>query len=737
MIGCRMGRAVRWAMGAALLACAVRASDAVEDGVLTLDESDAGRTLQAALAARSLALADLSSVTSLVIDCVGVVTSDVALAGWSGDLRIRSQSVFEVTADGALGTADGAIFIEDGGQLKMSVMTVSTWKQTKKTCYFEGEGPDGNGALYSISAQHENEGCLWPYRLVMTGDALWKAANASRNQDVYGGELDMNGHTLRYGVDGRFHAVKIKNPGHIVHFSGGMLIQGGCDFGGGDTNTITVQKGATMRQWGGPGVTPWTAIFEPGSNLYPGAFPGNQWQGPVVLKGMVPMQRWVEGATMTFLGPVGGAGGIFSANNGVYGELMTLRFVCPTNDFRGGVQLRGCVLDLPVDGALPADGAVLVMTNSSVTLSAGVAYDLPSAVFSGTGTVVRGSGAWRGSVTKEGAGELVYASGVGADLLDVKGGSVRFACDDKGLYRGIVQGTKEEDAALAAFKAMSVPSNGWAAFPEYSYPAMNSSWKNYMCVVYTGYLWNRSDADAVWTFGACIDDCARLIINDETVLDCTAWNDLKFAQATLRPGANRFEWRLYNIEGGAGGSNGGGTLNWEAAKGLAYHVGATDSKEPADFTAFTADDAGTLFTFTDGTVESRQALLPVFGTVRFAAGTTLDLGGVDYTVKAIEGVGTVAGGPLTVTERLVAPAAALKAGGVLTVEGTLAFGAGCVLDVDEPETLTHVNELVVATAGTIAGKPALSPALKAANWIVVCADGKVTLRRSGLAIVFR
>ena len=59
-------------MGAALLACAVRASDAVEDGVLTLDESDAGRTLQAALAARSLALADLSSVTSLVIDCVNM-----------------------------------------------------------------------------------------------------------------------------------------------------------------------------------------------------------------------------------------------------------------------------------------------------------------------------------------------------------------------------------------------------------------------------------------------------------------------------------------------------------------------------------------------------------------------------------------------------------------------------------------------------------------------------------------
>ena len=736
MNGCRMGRVMRWAVGVALLACAARAADTVEDGVLTLDAADAGRTLQAALEARSLALADLSSVTSLVIDCAGVVTSDVALAGWSGDLRIRPRSVFEVTANGALGTADGAIFIEDGGQLKMSVMAKFTWTQVKKTCSFEGEGPDGNGALYSISAQHENEYCLWPYRLVMTGDATWKAANDSQ-MDVYGAELDMNGHTLRYGVSGRFHAVKITNPGHIVHFYGGMLIQGGCDFGGGDTNTITVQRGATMRQWGGPGTTPWTAIFEPGSNLYPGAYSGNQWQGPVVLEGMVPMQRWLEGATMTFYGPVSGSGGIFSANNGVYGELMTLRLACPTNDFRGGVQLRGCVLDLPTDGALPADGAELVMTNSSVTFAEGIAYDLPAAVFSGTGTVSRGSGAWRGSVTKDGAGELVYASGVGADLLDVKGGSVRLVCDDKGLYRGIVQGTKEENTALAAFEAASVPTNGWAAFPDYSYPARSGSWKSYMAVFYSGYLWNRSDADVVWTFGACIDDRARLFLNGEEILTCKVWNSLQFAQATLHPGANRFEWRMYNLEGGAGGSTGGGSVNWETAKGLAYHVGATDSTDPADFTAFTADDAGTLFTFTDGTVESRQALLPVFGTVRLAAGTALDLGGFAYTVKTVEGVGTVAGGPLTVTETLVAPAAALKAGGVLTVEGTLTFGAGAVLDADEPEALAHVGELVVATAERIEGKPALSPALKAANWIVVCADGWVTLRRSGLAIIFR
>lgn len=736
MNGCRMGHIVCWAVGAALLACAARASDAIEDGVLTLDAADAGRTLQAALEARSLALGDLSSVTSLVIDCAGVVTSDVALADWSGDLRIRPQSVFEVTADGALGTADGAIFIEDGGQLKMSIGTQDTWTQVKKTCSFEGEGPDGNGALYSTSANHPNEHCVWPYNLVMTGDALWNSVNV-RYMDTSGGVLDMNGHTLRYGVPGRFQGITIKNPGHIVHLSKTMLIQSGCDFGGGATNTITVQRGATMNFWGHPGKTPWTAVFKPGSNLYPGAFSGNQWQGPVVLEGMVPMQRWVEWAAMTFYGPVGGPGGIFSANNGVYGELMTLRFACPTNDFQGGVALRGCVLDLPVNGALPADGAALVMTNSSVTLAAGVPYDLPAAVFCGTGMVSRGLGVWRGSVTKDGEGELVYASGVGADLLDVKGGNVRFACDGSGLYRGIVQGTKEEDTALSAFEAASIPTNGWAAFPDYSYPARNGSWKSYMAVFYSGYLWNRSDADAVWTFGACIDDRARLFLNGEEVLTCKNWSDLQFAQATLHPGANRFEWCLYNGTGSAGGSNGGGSLNWATAKGLAYHVGATDSKDPADFTAFTADDAGTLFTLTDGTEEGRQALLPTFGSVRLAADTTLDLGGFAYTVKTVEGVGTVAGGPLSVTEKLVAPAAALKAGGVLTVEGTLTFGTEAVLDADEPEALAHVGELVVATAERIAGKPALSPALKAANWIVVCADGKVTLRRSGLTVIFR
>lgn len=735
MSGCRMGRMVRWAAGAALLACAARAADTIEDGVLALDASDAGRTLQAALAARNLALADLASVTSLVVDCTGVVTSDVALADWSGDLRIRPQSVFEVTADGALGTADGAIFIEDGGQLKMSVKTASTWTQVKKTCSFEGEGPDGSGALCSVSAEHQNGNCLWPYRLVMTGDATWKMGNRSQ-MDVLGAELDMNGHTLRYGVRGRFHGVKITNPGHIIalDLANPMLIQGDCSFGGGATNTITFKSGAVMNFWGNPGTTPWTAILEPGARLYPGSGSDDNWQGPVVLGGTVPMYRWNPWPTMTFYGPVSGPGG-FSSQGGDRADTITLRLACPTNAFQGGVRLRESVLDLPVDGGLPADGAALMMTNSSVTLAEGPVYDLPAAVFSGTGTVSRGSGAWRGSVTKEAAGELVYASSVGADVLDVKGGSVRLeprSCG--GLHQGIEVGTAQNDTALALFKSTDCPKTGTATFPDYSYPAKNSAWKSYMCVVYTGYLWNRTDAEAVWTFGACIDDKARLVINGETVLDCTAWSDLKFGQATLKPGANTFEWRMYNAAGGAGGSNGGGAVNWTAAKGLAYHVGATDSKDPADFTAFTADDAGTLFTFVD---DAATMPAPAFGTVRLAAGTTLDLGGFAYAAKTVEGVGTVAGGALTVEEALVVPAAAARAGGALAVEGTLAFGAEAVLDVDEPEALAHAGELVVATAGEVVGKPALSPALKAANWSVSCADGKVTLRRSGFAIIFR
>lgn len=730
----RIRRAGRTLAGAALLACTA-AADGIVDGVLTLDApADAGRTLAASLAARNLTTADLSSVTQLVVACGGVVTSDAALTGWSGDLRICAPNVFEVTAVGALGTADGTIFIENGGQLKMALAEKETWPQTKKTCYFEGAGPDGNGALYSTSAEHVVEHCLWPYRLVMTGDATWTADTRS-GADLTTAELDMNGHTLHYGVRGRFHGVTITHPGHIVHTAGTMLIQGGCDFGGDASNTITVKNEAIMNFWGNPGTTPWTAIFEPGASLYPGAYT-SEWQGPVVLNAVVPVYRWISGATMILYGQIRGDGG-FMSRDGEYGEGMTLSLRCPTNTFQGGVALRSCTLDLPVNGALPATGAALALTNSSVTFSEGIAYDLPAAVFCGTGTVSRGLGTWRGSVTKEGDGELVYASGVGSDLLDVKGGRVRLARDDGGLYRAVVRGTKADNAALAAFEDAACPTNGWATFPDYSYPARNGSWKSYMSVFYAGYLWNRSSEDAVWTFAACIDDRARLFLNGQEVLTCRTWDDLAFAQVTLRPGANRFEWRMYNAEGGAGGSNGGGSLDWDTAKGLAYHVGATDSKSPADFTAFTADDAGTLFTLTDGTADDLRRLLPTFRTVRLAAETVFDLGAFDYAVEELAGAGRVENGALTVTKRLTVPAAEAKAGAHLTVAGTLTFGADAQIDVDAPEALTHVSEVTVAEATAIAGRPTPSAALKAANWTVVRTGGTLTLRRAGLTLVVR
>ncbi len=731
-------------LSGALLTAAGLLAEGVVDGVLTLnDTADAGRTLVASLEARSLALADLASVTSLVVDCQGVVTGAEALnvadgTLWTGDLRIQNGSTFAVTAPNALGAASGTIFVEDGGQLKMAIAEKATWKQTKKTCYFAGEGPDGKGALYSTSAEHVVENCLWPYTLIMTGDARWSCTGSQA--DVYKGILDMNGHTLYYGVNGRFDGIMVTNAGHIVHTTHTMLIQGGCRFLGGPTNTLTVKRGARMKQWGSICSTPWTAIFEGDAGIDVNN-KGCSWLGPVQLLGTVKLSRWVEYSTFTFYGPVSGVGGFQpNASNSIYSERINLCLKSAENTFQGGVTLRNGTVEVTANGALPPTGAALTLTDGTFLCSTTEACDLPAAIFCGTGMVVNGSGAWRGSVTKKGAGELVYTSRIGSDLLDVQGGRVRLGISDAGLSEGVYKGTSEN---LENTWNTTFPTNGTAAYPRYSYLTSSSGWSDLMYVAYSGYLWNRGTEDVTWTFASCIDDSVELKINDTTVLSGGGWVAPVFGTAVLHPGANRFTWRMLNWYGGAGGSAGlkasDGTYPWAVAKGLAYHVGATESKTPADYVAFTAADAGTLFTLSkDGAAEELAPFLPSFKTVRLAADTAFDLNGHSYESEAVEGVGEITNGTFTVTKRLGVTAADAVAGRHLLCRGALAFGPDAVIDVDNVATLAGANERVVAVAEDgVTGKPALSEALAAANWIVLCADNTVTLRRTGLTVILR
>lgn len=703
----------------------------VPEGMLVLKTAG---TLASSMAVEGASLADISSYTQIVVNCQGTIKSDTSIASWTGDLRIRAGAVLEVTVNGALGAASGKIFIENGGQLKMAMATAATWVQTKKTCYFEGEGPDGMGALYNTSPNHENGNCLWPYTLIMTGDARWYNGG-SGSQDVYGGSIDMNGHTLTYGINGRFHNVTIRNPGHIVVVKGGMLIQGNCNFGGTHANTITFKSGATCRFWGLPGTTPWTLVFDSGSFLYPGNSV-NDWQGPVILNTLVPMQRWNEDIVMRFTNVVSGVGGITYASGRT--TRMTLHLSNPDNDFQGGVSLNESTLQLTASGALPMSGGAARIKNGTVLLSGLTHYDLPAAELMATGMVLNGTGRWHGGLVKKEAGTLVYESGVGGDLLDIQGGCVKFVRSNRGLFEGIVTGQGLFDAA---WNAGLCPTNAIADCPRYSYLNTSSGWKDYMYVSYTGYLWNRSSEPVVWTFGCDIDDNAQLAINDAVVINHAGWTKPSFGTVTLNPGANKFTWRMVNWTGGGGGTAGQNNP-WSLAKALAYHVGATESTNPADYTAFTAADAGTLFTITDGTnPDELKQFLPVFNKVRLASGTELDLNGFSYVVQELEGPGRVSNGQLTVASKWTMSAADIRTGNSFETTDALAFAEGAVVDVSDIAQLPVVSSdkaYVLGRAAQVTGTPAVSSALAVQKWRVRVEENVVKLyHNSGITIFVR
>ena len=100
------------------------------------------------------------------------------------------------------------------------------------------------------------------------------------------------------------------------------------------------------------------------------------------------------------------------------------------NNFTNGIVAVNCSVDVMVNGALPAAGAALSLTNGYAVFHSSQAYTLPPLKAHGNCAVTNyaafsPSGAWRDSVLKTGTGTLEYNTLIGAPLLDVRGGTVK------------------------------------------------------------------------------------------------------------------------------------------------------------------------------------------------------------------------------------------------------------------------------------------------------------------------
>jgi len=704
----------------------------------------ADTTFSAWLTNAGLSKSDLANYGAINLSGAGHLTVADELVGYAGDVRIAPDAWMRVTCPtNGLGTNAGTTYVEDGGTLEFYTTEANGYFHAyNRPIHFAGNGVNGSGALrYGGTLAHNNPKSLFSTRLFLDGDA--KIVSIGQDDWLGGTSIDMNYHTLDYcSAGGRVEYVSFVNPGHIVLGSGTPLIQSDTKFNGGATNTFTMKTGSGLKWWGQSTGQSWQLICEPNIKFIAGNGTCG-WNGPVELRGNANCTRQNAGSTLKFANYITGKGGFrrYAYWGGLEND-MYLRLECPTNDFRGGIAFNRDILQPVVNGAIPADGGPVVMTNGVVDLTDAIAYTLPDYIVYGTGLVKNAYGQWK-SVTKDGAGELLYSSRVGAPTLNLKKGSLRFTPNNAGFWESLVVFDSSygvaDAAATALFNSQTTPETRIVRTSGYMYENVYSNpkhWQDYTTYIVSGYLWNHSQEDVTWTFALCYDDHSALYVNDVRVIYQEGWTNPTLGTVTLKPGANRIVLRVYNGTGGGGAST---VQSWSAGKAFSYHVGATTSKNPADYTAFTAETIKSLFTPTDGTPEQDMKVLPAFSNIVCSADTVIDTAGLTYTAAEVSGPGSFTNGSLVVTNRLTLAAADISADRSLTVKGTFTLGSDAVIDVSGIDSLKHVpTSRTLVRAGSVRGTAVAAQNLTNAGWLLSQTETEIILyRRPGTVIILK
>ena len=376
-------------------------------------------------------------------------------------------------------------------------------------------------------------------------------------------------------------------------------------------------------------------------------------------------------ATFGVRGKVSGAGGfrpnvLDSDNYTGYGLFLG----GDENDFSGGVT--GFHDSWIALGGIRAAGTGNVELKDSTlqlfcTEKSNGVYRLPATELSGS-SLVRADGAKNGfhatSLTlAANASVTANATVVRADTLSLGEGATltlrnpaanhaAFRAAFAGLYTGgIADANTPCNIRITSFPAapfnktvtnivervpspFNAPSGEWRllASPEVAYQTAS------------GYIWNDSPNDVVWTF--CCTLCAKweLVVGDNATVQNATVNytgmSPKIVNLTLKPGANRFVFRMANQYGPsyAGHTATNGLTNWNAEYGLVYDTQGRLSTDGNDYAPFSSAEALPLFT----TVAEAPATDYHFGNI---SGTgTIDLNGATMRVGSIADTVSVANG---------------------------------------------------------------------------------------------
>ncbi len=217
------------------------------------------------------------------------------------------------------------------------------------------------------------------------------------------------------------------------------------------------------------------------------------------------------------------------------------------NTFRGAITVSGGILSARTPASVPQgadlvlDGGILdlgggILTNASVTLSSG-------------GGLLNGS-VVTATLLKDGIGTAELTTGI--TLATVPADKNR---GTPGLYEGRLANrlNRTDPNPRTSVQLTTRAVNG--AYVSSGGTINSCRWPDNTCYVYTGYLWNRSATNVVWTFGENFDDNVYLLIDGHAILDNDSASTPTYRNLLLTPGPHAFEVRC----GQSGGNLG---ANW-------------------------------------------------------------------------------------------------------------------------------------------------------------------------------
>ena len=300
------------------------------------------------------------------------------------------------------------------------------------------------------------------------------------------------------------------------------------------------------------------------------------------------------------------------------------------NAFAGEVAVEGGTLRLGAAGAFP-EGNDLRLAGGTFD---GAGQTVTAGVVRATSGVLRNVRlvCTRLEKTGEGTLELEHAELVDCTSLSLAGGLKTSACRP-GLFEDVLSG-KDNWTGVVAYTNVVAQGPVLANTTE--------GWRDYTTAVYTGYIWNRTDADVTWSLMESFDDQVRVWIDGVPVLSDDAWDAVSVAAFTLAPGPHRFEARFGQGSGGAGPSNTAkNTEDGVPTFGIGLDREGRTALRASNFEALADPGDGSLFTTATGAVplaDPTATTATLAGAFAFSGTWTIDMAQIR------------AGGRLTVTD---------------------------------------------------------------------------------------